>query len=440
MLIPYIFGMFPEKKTAYATYSQPRADETASAVKEIIGSDMYREIFPDAQLRTNADDGVTSTKKRSKKDSRNQFSNVKSTRGEVKFIGVGGSLTGFSGDILLADDLYKDELEAASEVIRSNRWHWFKSAFITRQQGNSLMIVLSTRWHRDDIIGRLMYYNEHERPARVTTWDIVAFPDVYDEGEYIPDYDPREPGVPLWKARPGMEEIYLEAAALDYHSYLALYRQKPPISRGSLFQKEHLQEYRQIPPRWDKIVISIDTNYNAKSKNGDDCAFTIWGEYNRNLYLIEFINKRFDFVQTCEVLAKLIEKYPDYWAVLIEAKANGQALIDIFQRKFSRIIGFDPEGKSKRQRAEMALPLFYEGKIFVPHFSLCPSIHVYLEQMLAFTGELKNERDDLVDSTVQCLIWFDRVLRIIRLTGDPIKSITRNGRITNQTGTIQLPY
>jgi predicted phage terminase large subunit-like protein len=437
LLIPYIFGMYPEKKTAYSTYSQPRADETAAAVMEMIVSELYGEVFPNAKIRTNADETTTSAKKKSKKATRNQFGNVNSTRGEAKFIGVGGSLTGFSGDILLCDDAYKDQGDAASDVTRTKKWHWFKSAFLTRQQGNSLLIVLSTRWHPDDIIGMLAYYNKHERHKMVRAWDVIEYPDMYDEGEEIPSYDPRGYGEPLWKK---MIEVYLEASVLDRDSYMAVYRQRPPRSVGALFQKKHFQEYRIIPPYWDKVIISIDTNYNSKSKKGDDCAFTVWGEYQRNLYLIKFINKRFDFVQTCQTLHQLIQEYPNYWAVIIEAKANGQALIDLFQQQFSRIIAFDPESKSKRQRAEMALPLFYQGKVFVPSMALCYNIHVYLEQMLSFTGQLTNEKDDLVDSTIQFMIYIDRMLRIINVNGIAISTIKRAGNISHSRGKVALPF
>jgi hypothetical protein len=70
--------------------------------------------------------------------------------------GAGGSITGKGFKIGIIDDLFKDRKEAASKTIRDNRWDWYRSAFYTRQESATAIIVIMTRWHTDDIIGRLL--------------------------------------------------------------------------------------------------------------------------------------------------------------------------------------------------------------------------------------------------------------------------------------------
>jgi predicted phage terminase large subunit-like protein len=141
------------------------------------------------------------------------------------------------------------------------------------------------------------------------------------------------------------------------------------------------------------------------------------------------MNGRYSYNETKDKLRELRIKYPDYWAMLIEEKANGIALIDDLNNEgFSRVVGFNPKSKTKLQRAELVTPYFDGGNIFFPHKSINYRVSNIVSQLLNFTGD-KGGKDDLVDSLVQALLYYKE--KNICIFGDqPFRAI--KNKITNR--------
>ena len=446
VLLPtYIFAHYPDKAILYCTYDDERAGEVARDVKEIILSDKYQSLFGHkGNIATNNTD-LTKSKRKVTKDTTCIFNNVHG-RGKFKAVSIYGSITGNPGDVIIVDDYFKGFSEASSKHKRDKLYRTYTTCIHSRLQANSVMFVFATRWHKDDLIGRIMAI-DNNRENKI--WNLFRLPDFKDD-ETTNHYDNRKLGEPLipeleWKYREAQEEYI-------HHDYMALYRQIPPSEAGTLFKREWFIPYHHHidPSEFARILISIDTNYNKHAKNGDDCAITVWGEsQSHKYYLIEFIAERFDIGETKEQIYKLMTKYPNYNAILIENKANGQPIIDELSLSVSKIIPYEPSGTNKYQRATLVVSSFRAGDIYVPSNKLIPNIEVYVSQMIDFTGNNK-EKDDLVDSSVMAIQYLAGMAPMVFTSESAIPTISSKNmydgyfsskaRIIKQNGRVSNPF
>ena len=138
--LSWIFGKKAHESLVLGTYNTDFAGDFGRDVRAIVQSDTFMEVFPDFALRKGS-------------ASANRLTTTK--RGQATFVGAGGALTGRGFHTGIIDDPFKDASEADSQLVRDKRWEWFTKVFMTRQMtvGASVIIVL-TRWHEDDIVGR----------------------------------------------------------------------------------------------------------------------------------------------------------------------------------------------------------------------------------------------------------------------------------------------
>ena len=137
--------------------------------------------------------------------------------------GVGGSQTGFGTDLLVVDDPLKNLEEASSVRIREKVWGWFGSAALTRLEPGGRVLVVMTRWHDDDLVGRLVAGEEG--------WEYVCLPALAVEGDLLG----REPGVALCEERFSVERLERVRGELGSRLFGALYQQDPVPEAGGLF-------------------------------------------------------------------------------------------------------------------------------------------------------------------------------------------------------------
>lgn len=400
LCVPYVHGRFPDKKVILAAYGGDRAKSNAKLISDTMSLDTYKEIFP------------ARTKKTFDKEIDNMYEvdgalvqtaygwNLSTNpRGSFLATSVGGVLTGESGDILILDDYNKDSNTARSAIERQNTFDWFTSSFYSRKQINTVIIVFATRWHSDDLIGRLKVLNRSN--PEIFDFKLITFPALQTEDAVKRTYDPRIFGEPLW---PDKMQDYLVQQHLSLENFAALYQQSPVTEQGVIFEARHLIEYSVLPEHFDMIVIGVDTSYKATAVESDDCAMVVLGKINKNWYLIEFIARRMRFIETVEEAKRLKEKY-NCRTMVIEEKANGVALIEMLQKDLvgMNIIGCDMGPMSKRAKAEMTTPIFANGNFHVPSKASNPEIEKYRTQFLQFTGD-RGGKDDCVDATVVVLL------------------------------------
>lgn len=243
LLPAYMLGLDPDTRIAIASYSGTLASRFNRRVQRIIESREYGAIFPATTIKQG-------TKPAGYIRTSDQVEII-DHRGELLSVGREGSLTGNRVDCFILDDLYKDAMEAQSPLIRQNCWEWYTSVVRTRMHNTSREIIVFTRWHEEDLIGKLM---ATERVRMLERWsDIDAVePDewLYLNFEAIKsspptEIDPRERGEALW---PEQHSVALleSKRRLDPVRFEAMY-QGHPTAREGLLYGDGFAEYDTLP-------------------------------------------------------------------------------------------------------------------------------------------------------------------------------------------------
>lgn len=320
-------------------------------------------------------------------------------RGGLVAAGVGGPITGRGAHIAIIDDPIKNAEEANSEIIRNRVYEWYQSTLRTRLAPGGAIILVMTRWHDDDLAGRL----RREMEAGGERWDEVCMPAIAEEDDPLG----RRPGEPLWPER-GFDADWAEQTkrAVGSKVWEALYQQRPSPAEGGLFKRGWWRFYKVLPNDIQQKIQSWDMSFKderaSKSGNPDYVVGQVWGIRGADKYLIDQVRGRLDFPETLQAVRTLSAKHPDAIAKLVEDKANGPAVISMLRREIAGIIPVDPQG-GKVARAQAVSPEIEAGNVYLPDPSIAPWVHDFIEECAAFpTGA----HDDQVDAMTQALLRF----------------------------------
>lgn len=235
ILPSFILGLDPDKKIVIGSYNAEMAKSFNADVQKIINTEQYRAIFPDSFLNT----------QRVRMDNvykcNSEVSEMVGHSGFVRSVGRSGPLTGRSVDISILDDVYKDYAEANSSLIRELAWKWYTTVVRTRLHNDSQELIVFTRWHEDDLIGRLEKSGEKivvlkslsdlERIPS-SAWVHLNFP-ALKVGQPT-EIDPRNEGDALWPSKHSKAKL-LEVKALDPIQFECLYQGDPGSAEGRLY-------------------------------------------------------------------------------------------------------------------------------------------------------------------------------------------------------------
>lgn len=374
----WVSGKHPEWDIAVASYSDTMAQDMGADTRAILTSPQHRQVFPGYRLRRGG----------------NAKDNIQTDRGgRIVFVGRGGALTGRGMHLGLGDDLFKDHEEARSQTIRDQAWNWFTKVFMTRRMGRKLVILTMTRWHSDDIIGRLTdpenpNYNEIEAKK----WKIIRLPAIAEDDDPLG----RPVGAPLWPARYGMD--FLESQQrLDPLGFAALYQQRPTVADGTLFRRESINRYRpEDLPTELRYYAASDHAVATKQRNDRSCFGKVGIDRYDNMYFVELFWRRVPPDQAVEAMLSMAtgRTAPLVWWA---EKGHISQSIGPFLRRLSletqryiNIREVTPVG-DKEQRAQSFAARVAMGKVFFPHGHEWDRA---IEELLAFPSGL---HDDFVD-------------------------------------------
>lgn len=384
----YAFGRYPNLNIIGTSYAADLASRTNRDVQRNMDSLEYTEIFPSTQLSGKNIRSLAGSFLRN-----SDIFEIVDHKGSYRSAGVGGGITGMGGDILIVDDPFKDRAEADSHTIREKVWDWYTSTLYTRQSPGAGIIVIATRWHPEDLTGRLI---ERSKSDEGDHWDVVNLPAIATcDEEY------RKRGEALHPERYSLEVLEKIKIAIGSRDWEALYQQNPTIPGGTIFKDKWIQFYdpADLPDKFDDISSSWDLSF----KQGTDTDFVVgqvWGRYRAEYYLLDQFRGRVGFVETLEQFRQIAKDYPTALEKYVEEKANGSALIDSLKKEISGIIPINPE-RSKEARAYAVTPLFEAGNVFLPNPKWCPWAQDYIDELLKFPNVTN---DDQVDATTQYLI------------------------------------
>lgn len=376
----WLSGRHPEWNIAVASYSDTMAEDMGADTRAIMTGNQFRQVFTSHKLRR----GGTSK------------SNVQTERGgRLVFVGRGGALTGRGADALLIDDLYKDFEEARSQTIRDQAWNWFTKVAMTRRMGKKLVVITMTRWHSDDIVGRI---TDPENPCynavEAKKWKIIRLPAIAEEDDPLG----RAEGEVLWPERFDMDFLQSQQR-LDAMGFAALYQQRPTVADGVLFRRETIQMYQpdELPADL-RIYCASDHAVATGQRNDYTVMFKVGVDRQNNIWVLDCFRAKVSSDKAVEAMLAMAsgkDRPLLWWA----ERGHISKSIGPFLRKrmletgtYINIVEVTP-ATDKEQRAQSIVARVAMGKVYFPAGKLWTE--KVINEMLAFPNGL---HDDAVDA------------------------------------------
>jgi predicted phage terminase large subunit-like protein len=306
--------------------------------------------------------------------------------------GIMGGITSNPANLIIIDDPIKNRQEADSETYRNRVWEEWQNTIKTRLAANAKIIVIMTRWHEDDLAGRII-----ENESNVT---LINLPCEAEENDPLG----RAPGDSLFPEI-GKDNKWLAEFKKGYQTlegnraWLALFQGRPTAVEGNMIKRDWWKYYTSLPEQFDTIVQSWDMTF--KDTDGSDYVVgQVWGSCGANIYLIDQVRARMDFPTTIQAFLDLTRKYPKATTKLVEDKANGSAVIAMLTHKVGGIIPVTPK-ESKQARVSAVSPLIEAGNVHLPLNA--PFTNGFVEECSSFPN---GAHDDQVDCMSQALQRF----------------------------------
>jgi len=222
-LPPWHLGRYPNHEVMACSYSGSLSVSFSRINREIIRDPAYQALF-ETRLHP---------------DSQGAEAWMTTEGGGYMAAGVGGAITGKGAHVLIIDDPVKNREDAESEASRQNTWDWYTSTAYTRLAPGGGVIVILTRWHDDDLAGRLT----EAMKEGADQWEIVNYP-----AEATDDETYRGKGEALHPDRYDLDALSRIKNTIGPRDWAALYQQNPVPDEGAFFTREHIQWYDYNDP------------------------------------------------------------------------------------------------------------------------------------------------------------------------------------------------
>lgn len=409
----WIWTQRPEWRSLFASYAAELSTRDSVRCRQVIESEWYQLNFARP-----AGWGL--------RDDQNTKHNFHTTRGGFRYAtSVGGGGTGHRGDLVAIDDPLNAS-DAHSKAARDEAIRWLGQTMSSRlnDMQTGRMVMIMQRLHEDDPSGfvlagggweHLCLPSEFEPERRSVTHAVRS-------GERAEFYrDPRErPGELLFPAK-FPQQVLDEAKgpnALGSYGFAGQHQQRPAPPKGGMFKVGNWRFWKpdgtapdcvaQRPlgcyegparplPVLDELILSLDANFKKKD-DADPISLGIIGKSGADRFLLYRVHGPLGFTRTVEVMREACRLFPEASRKLIEAKANGDAIIETLQSEIGGIIAVDPEG-GKEARAWPIQPLHEGGNCYLPDGA--PWLDEFIAEFAAFP---KGRHDDDVDMWSQGLL------------------------------------
>lgn len=388
--VSWYMGKNPDLRTILGSFSDRLGKRANKAIKRTMCTNKYQAVFPNTRLSN----GKADERDVSKSDT---FFEVVGQIGSFRNTTVGGSVTGESLDIGIIDDPVKGRKEANSELVREKTWDWFTDDFGTRFQENSALLLVLTRWHLDDLAGRLLESEECKNIRR------IRYPALATENEEF-----RNEGDALFPEFKSKKFLLRQKSKMAETSWVSLYQQNPIIQGGNIFKYDWWSWWIYLPKIDYKFIIG-DTAQKTGQEN-DYTVFQCWGVSRdkntkmNNIYLLDMWRGK---VEAPELRKKAKEFYDKHKHrsihevrcrhIYIEDKSSGSSLIQDLRAEGYPMRAVQ-RNKDKVLRANDTTPYVESGRVFLN--KNVRYISELITETLAFPNGIN---DDTVDATMDAV-------------------------------------
>lgn len=304
--------------------------------------------------------------------------------GGVLATGVGGPLTGQGANLLIVDDPLKNSEEAESPTIRQNLWEWFESTAMTRVEPGGSVIIVHTRWHDDDLIGRLI---------QAGGWEQINLPAIAYEGT--------ADEAALWPERWSLADLKTKKREVGAYVWASLFQGEPRPRGGRLFREPTRYKHPLITELGSKARIIVGVDPAATDKTTADHSAIVVMACDGKPGTVEFRGDILEVwrgqVQIPELLQRCLHYSRQYGAPLAVESVGGFKAVPQMLRAMdrgARILEVHPMG-DKFQRAQPVAAAWNDGRIRVP--TSAPWVAPFLAEVCKFTG-VADAQDDQVDA------------------------------------------
>lgn len=386
----WLFGRDPNAKIVGCSYSADLAGQFSRSIQRIIDDPNYQAIFPKTYLN-----GTPNREQHSGYLRNVDIFEIVGNKGFYKAVGIGGGLTGTPVDFAIIDDPVKDAQEAYSAVYRKRVWEWYNTVLTTRLNNNSRQLFIMTRWHEDDLAGRIL----RKEPEK---WEVLSIPAIC-ETPGDGGLSNRKIGEALWEERHSLERL-LQQKERGAREFASLYQQHPTIEGGNIIKREWFKFVDLKQMLWclmysrSPIHYFVDTAYSKKKQGIDNDPTGIIGAfgYEGNIYIVRAEKVYKDMPDLLRWLPDYIDTppYNDYpHAVHIEPKANGKSVVQMLRETPLNVAELPSPTESKETRLMVASPRVECGKVYLVEGSWNED---FINEICAFPTAPHDEYVDLL--------------------------------------------
>jgi len=373
----WYLGRNPDKEIITCSYSGDLAVDFGGKTRDVIDDPQYQGIF-DLKL---------------KQDSKSKNKWQTNNGGSYTSVGIGGAITGRGANILIIDDPLKNREEAESKVIRDKVWSWYTSTAYTRLEKDASVIVIMTRWHMDDLVGRLLEADKKDE------WHRVTFPAIALE-----DTKYREKGKALWPDKYDLDTLADTKEVIGVYDWHALYQQQPIAAETQEFKPNWFKYYedKDLEAKDLYIYVTVDLAISDK-ETADNTSIQVVGKgpTRPEWYKLEEMTGKLNPGEVIDYLFHLKNKYGyKLMKVGIETVAYQKALLFFLEEEMRKrqvyfdIVELKAKG-AKEIRIRGLVPLYKMGLIYHRRTDLALE-----EELLTFPA---GKHDDRIDALAYML-------------------------------------
>lgn len=379
-------GMFRNRRFMLLSYEADFAAGWGGKARDLL--DEHGDWFGGISVRTDS-------------EAKNRW-DIEGSEGGMVALGMGGAITGRGAHMLVIDDPIKNPKQVMSERFRDDQWEWYQGVARPRLEPGASIVVMQTRWHEDDLSGRIL-----ANPVPGEDWIVVRLPALAEENDVLG----REVGEALWPGRWPLEVLEKTRSAIGSYFWAAQYQQRPAPLAGAIFKRHHFQHYhaeadhfrlgeRLVARSACRLFATADTAATAKTSS-DYTVVAIWAVTpDTQLVLVDLLRVQEEGPEQRELLVRAWERWRPAW-IGIEEKMTGIALLQDMRRLGVMVRALKADA-DKVTRALSAAAMYEAGSIWHP--AQAPWLDEFEGELLAFPHAAHDDQVDVVGYAARNLV------------------------------------